>query len=200
MDVDVRVIAATHRDVEAMVEQGSFRRDLYYRLSGIPVMIPPLRERSEEIQPLAERFLSHVGRDNPVVATSFSPDAIALLKKYAWPGNVRELRNVVERMAIMSQSPTISAKDLPPRLQAATPTNAGTNTLSTANESSIGLREQVRAYEIDLITRTLRTTGGNQAHAAQILQLPLRTLVYKLRAYNLTNFERTIGAKKSRMR
>lgn len=200
VDIDVRVIAATNRDLEAMVEQGSFRRDLYYRLSGIPVMIPPLRERVEEILPLAERFLSQAGRDNPVVATSFSKDAVALFKKYAWPGNVRELHNLVERMAIMSQSTTISEKDLPPRLQAPSRANPSTNTPDAANESNPGLRELVRAYEIDLITRTLQTTGGNQAHAAEILQLPLRTLVYKLRAYNLTKFERTIGAKKSRMR
>jgi len=104
IEVDVRVIAATHRDLEAMVEARSFRRDLFYRLNGVDVTLPPLRARREDIAPLAERFLKKAAKANGREVRSIAPEAMVLLKEYGWPGNVRELRNAVERAVVIAEA------------------------------------------------------------------------------------------------
>src|SRR5207237_5928998 len=103
IDVDVRVIAATHRDLEAMVEAGRFRQDLLFRLNTMTLRIPPLRERVDEIRPLAERFLKDAARHNGSAVRAIDPEALAALEAYSWPGNVRELRNVIERAVVLAE-------------------------------------------------------------------------------------------------
>lgn len=181
--VDVRVIAATHRNLGEMVERGSFRLDLYHRLNSVVLQLPSLRERKEEILPLAEHFIEHfAGRAD----LRLSHGASARLLAYAWPGNVRELRNVVERAVALCDGESICERDLPlhvchrlahapePQLRAAA-APSGASEVGT-----IGLREALRQQEIALIEAALRSTQGNQKRAACLLQLPLRTFERKL--------------------
>src|SRR5262249_55225797 len=116
--IDVRVLAATHRDLDAMSEAGSFRRDLFFRLNTMEIPIPPLRDRSEDIPPLAARFLAQEAERAGRGRMTIDPDALALLERHAWPGNVRELRNVVERAVAIADGDAITAQDLPERIRA----------------------------------------------------------------------------------
>src|SRR5205085_5969674 len=117
IDVDVRVIAATHRDLEAMVDAGRFRQDLLYRLNTMTLRIPPLRERVDEIRPLAERFLKDACRQAGIPGKSIDPEALAALESYAWPGNVRELRNAIERAVVLAEGAAITLPDLTDRIR-----------------------------------------------------------------------------------
>ncbi len=178
--VDVRVVAATHRDLHAMAAEGSFRQDLLYRLEGIALSVPPLRERREEILPLAKRFLE---RPNPGLEgpKDFSPEAIVCLQSYPWPGNVRELKNAVERAAVIATGSSIGIDDLPARMkeQEAAPLTVD------APASELPFKEQIRQYEVGLILQALQASGGNQTQAAKALGMPLRTLVHKIRSYGI---------------
>jgi DNA-binding NtrC family response regulator len=194
--VDVRVIAATHRDLEAMCAEGSFRRDLYYRLNAMVLVIPPLRERPEDVEPLARRFLKDMAVSGPL---HLDPQALARLAAYGWPGNVRELRNTMERAVVVAQGDTITAADLPaalagapaapgPRIEhphrTAPPPPAAPP--EEAPPASAGdLRARLQAYEIQIIAETLRATGGNQSEAARRLGIPIRTLSNKVKALGL---------------
>ncbi|HET9989967.1 MAG TPA: sigma 54-interacting transcriptional regulator, partial [Kofleriaceae bacterium] len=172
--VDVRVIAATHRDLEAMVEAGLFRQDLLYRLNTMTLRIPPLRERVEEIKPLAERFLKEAARQAGSDVKGLEPDALAALERYPWPGNVRELRNAIERAVVLAEGKTICVDDLGERI-----TRAQATALPSTDEGDVprDYREHLRKYETQLIVRALHKYGGNQTEAAKALGLPLRTLV-----------------------
>ncbi len=175
LKVDVRVIAATHRDLEAMVAEGAFRQDLYYRLSVVPVHLPPLRDRPEDIPLLAEHFLRIYAEKNRKPVAGFTPEAMDLLVRHPWPGNVRELQNAVERAVILCLGERITPRELPPALQGPAgdepqaPTPAGPRTLKDA--------------ERELILRTLEETGGNRTRAAQILGISRQTLINKLKEY-----------------
>ncbi|HET8939100.1 MAG TPA: sigma-54 dependent transcriptional regulator [Polyangiales bacterium] len=183
--VDVRVIAATHRNLAEMVERGSFRLDLYHRLNSVVLQLPSLRERRDEILPLAEHFIERFVGDG--TAPRLSHAANARLLAYAWPGNVRELRNVIERAVALCDGESICERDLPPHIcqgltgNAERPLTAASPPLSAAlDASAIGLREALRQQEIALIEAALRSTHGNQKRAARLLQLPLRTFERKL--------------------
>ena len=183
-DVDVRVVAATHRDLAAMAEQGSFRLDLYHRLAGVTLTIPPLRERRDEILPLLERFLES-SCSTDAVRPTVHPDALACLLAYHWPGNVRELRNVVERALALYEGDCIRISDLPLHLVSSAPNptplaNAASKAVSQI-EAAQDLREAVRQHEWGLIQAALERSHGNQRRAAALLRLPLRTLERKLR-------------------
>ena len=175
LKVDVRVIAATHRDLEAMVAEGAFRQDLYYRLSVVPVHLPPLRDRPEDIPLLAEHFLRIYAEKNRKAVAGFTPEAMDLLVRHPWPGNVRELQNAVERAVILCLGERVTPRELPPALQGAAaaapqaPIPAGPRTLKDA--------------ERELILRTLEQTGGNRTRAAQILGISRQTLINKLKEY-----------------
>ncbi len=180
--VDVRVIAATHRDLETMCDEGQFRRDLLYRINALTLHIPPLRERIEEIEPLVSRFLASSARPGTVVA----PDAMQALKRYVWPGNIRELRNVVERATVVAQGDRIALEDLPERVRGLAPSSlppASEELLS--DDDLLDLKSRVRRYEARLIVQALRDNHGNQTHAARQLQIPLRTLVHKLKVLQI---------------
>jgi DNA-binding NtrC family response regulator len=172
--VDVRMVAATHRDLSAMVESERFRRDLFYRLNVIPVTLPPLRERTEDIPELIRHLAARRGRAD----LSIDDRAARKLAGYAWPGNVRELDNLVARWVLVAGDRSVTQEDLPPEILGA----AGSPT-----ESLPGLREQERA----LIERALADSGQNQSRAAERLGIPRHVLIYRMRKYGLGPYSRS---------
>jgi len=184
--VDVRVIAATHRDLEARVSQGRFREDLYYRLYVIPLALPSLRERGEDIMLLAEHFLSHFNERTRSSVSGFSKPARSALMRHAWPGNVRELRNLVERLVVLKPEGVIEAEDLPVNIRGgalARPVNGGALALS---DDGINLNSAVTEFEKALILQSLEKTKWVKNKAAQLLNLNRTTLVEKIKRYELT--------------
>jgi len=190
--VDVRVIAATHRNLAEMVERGTFRLDLYHRLNSVVLKIPTLRERCEEILPLAEHFLEKLAGCG--ARMQLSSTASARLLAYHWPGNVRELRNVIERAVALCDGAVICEHDLPQHVlhgageaRSEMPPSAAAAPLApiTLEPGALGLRETLRQQEIALIEAALRSTHGNQKRAARLLQLPLRTFERKLRVLSI---------------
>ncbi|HYH99351.1 sigma 54-interacting transcriptional regulator [Hyalangium sp.] len=183
IQVDVRIVAATHRDLEAMAEEGTFRSDLYYRLSGVVIEIPPLRERQDEIEPLARRFLHAANKANGRRAEGLSPEALALLKAYSWPGNVRELRNVIERAVVVTQGALIGSEDLPARVRTGgrSPEAGASKASAPGAPESEQAREKVHQFEARMLQEALAATGWNRAEAARKLGMPVRTLSYRLK-------------------
>ncbi len=196
ISVDVRIIAATHRDLESMVEAGTFRADLYYRLNTMTLKVPALRERSEELEPIARAFLAETVQRWSTTARDFAPATLQILARHAWPGNVRELRNVIERAAVICTCELLQPEDLPERLRAKSAANEPPRVIEDERPSGVAVslpeepgaapfRDRIRDYEVRLITDALDAAGGNQSRAAEILQMPLRTLVHKIKAYGL---------------
>jgi DNA-binding NtrC family response regulator len=183
--VDVRVVAATHRDLAAMVSEGRFRLDLFHRLNVLAIHLPPLRERREEIAPLAQHFLACFARAMGSSVSRIETGALALLLAHGWPGNVRELRNVVERAITIAEGNAIGIDELPDSIRGV---EQGTRTDSAIVVRSVnasvseprGLRALLRDHEARLIHAALERTGGNQRQAAELLEVPLRTLERKL--------------------
>jgi two-component system response regulator HydG len=173
--VDVRIIAATNRELEKMVREGRFRDDLYYRLNVFPVVLPPLRERLEDLPALADLFLKKYGEKNRRRAISLAPEALQALRQYPWPGNIRELENVIERGVIVCQGEVFTQGDLPPALQQ----RGGWPVAGDATEP--GLPE----LERQLIRRTLERVAGQRQQAAEILGISLDELNLKIRSYGL---------------
>jgi two-component system response regulator AtoC len=182
IDVDVRVIAATHRDLEAMVEAGRFRQDLLYRLNTMTLRIPPLRERVDEIRPLAERFLKDACRQAGTEVRTIDPQAMTALEAYAWPGNVRELRNAIERAVVLAEGGTIRLTDLTDRIRGGSRAHAPE---ADSTDVPADYKDHVRKFEAELILRALHKHNGNQTEAARALGLPLRTLVHKIQTYGI---------------
>jgi len=174
LKADVRLLAATHRDLEELVSQGRFREDLYYRLNVFPIYLPPLRERQADIPLLAEHFLAKYSSEHNKPVTRLSAPVLDLLMQYPWPGNVRELENVLERAVLVCDEDTILTVHLPSSLQRVEPGQQGR-----------GLTAQVESLEKELIAEALRQTRGNQSKAAQILDTSLRILGYKIKKYHL---------------
>ncbi|MEE3623941.1 sigma-54 dependent transcriptional regulator [Nitrospirillum sp. BR 11752] len=183
MAVDVRVVAATHRDLRQRVSEGGFREDLFYRLHVVPIHLPPLRERRADILPLADSFLAQAGNKtgNKAGHKTLDADAAARLVAYRWPGNVRELRNVVERLAVLVRGPVITAADIG-FLEGA---GAG----STPDSAESGLVEDlptaVAKLEESMIRRALERCGGNRAEAARLLGIHRPLLYAKMKRYGL---------------
>jgi transcriptional regulator with PAS, ATPase and Fis domain len=176
--VDVRIVAATNQDLEQMVETGSFRGDLYHRLGQICLRVPPLRERTEDIVPLAEHFLKQT---NPRL--SFTGEALQILEGHRWPGNVRELRNVVTKAAVLSREIEIGPDDLllaPPRPPASATTIPVLNVPSAGGSSGL---VNLDGMEKSTILRVLAQTNGHQQKAAELLGISRRTLSRKLKLY-----------------
>ena len=173
--VDVRVIAATNRELEERMRQGQFREDLYYRLNVIHILLPPLRERAEDILPLAEHFLSTAAERAGKRLAGFTQAAIKTLLGYAWPGNVRELENVIERAVALAEGERIGVEDLPQQVRE----RKGADVLAGAIARGLTLAEIEREY----ITRVLAAEGGNKTRAAQRLGLDRKTLYRKIEEY-----------------
>ncbi|MBK1827246.1 sigma-54-dependent transcriptional regulator [Haloferula rosea] len=177
--VDVRVLAATNRDLAAMVEAGDFREDLYFRLNVVRVVMPPLRERAEDVVLLAGGFLREFAEENGRPIKPLSDAAMACLRKHSWPGNVRELRTAIEHGVVMSNEPVIDVKHLPAgvRGEAAVPTPERAGKIDLAAPPEFNLH----ALEIRTIRAALDQSGGNRTHAAELLGISRRTLQRKLK-------------------
>lgn len=180
LDVDVRVIAATHKDLKKAIREGLFREDLYYRLNVIPILIPPLRHRPEDIPLLAQTFLEKYAAINQSSVRGFSPGALLLLMNRSWPGNVRELENLVERLVVLSRGETIFEDDIP------LPENEDfQHFFAQGAQSLITLEEMEKRYLQYVLTKT----GGKKDKTAQILGINRRTLYRKEREYGWTSEE-----------
>lgn len=183
--VDVRVIAATHRDLEAMVVEGTFRQDLLYRLNAMTLELPPLRDRPEDVAPLVERFLVRAREADDGRARTVDPDAMSLLEAHAWPGNVRELKNAIDRAVVIAHGDTITALDLPERLRDAASTSQPGLPSDGQPMESLDFRSRMDRLEAELLAQALQQNGWNQTLTARRLQMPLRTLAYKLKVHGI---------------
>jgi DNA-binding NtrC family response regulator len=177
--IDVRIIAATHQNLEKLVEEKSFREDLFYRLSVIPIYIPPLRERREDIPLLIKNFTEKFNREKKRNVTGFDKDAMEMLCSFSWPGNVRELENLVERMVIIKGSGVITAQDLPEKYLGRK-TKPVLESVPLPN-NGICLASVVEEFENKLIRQALEKTGGNKKEAANLLNLKRTTFIEKLK-------------------
>ena len=240
---EVRIIAATHRDLDAMCLEGTFREDLYYRMNTMMLTIPPLRDRTDEIELLSLRFLRQANESSHGRVRAIDPRALARLKDYSWPGNVRELRNAIERAVVIARSETIQEHDLPARVRAADgpasrrrppivqfdpeetterlgaaesarrssrstpvydrpasrpssppppqrPSSPPPPPIPTPSEGFSDLKLKLQRYEAQLILEALRSTRWNQTEAARALGMPLRTLVHKIKAFDIKKMDR----------
>jgi two-component system response regulator AtoC len=185
--VDVRVVAATVRDLPAMVGKGTFREDLYHRLNVFQLRLPPLRERSGDVKILVRHFLRYFNRRLGLQVEGFTPEALALLDGYAWPGNVRELENVVERALVLADGSVIDVEGLPERLLLPSPAErAAAASIPVLADGDLSLKRASRALEGDFIRKALVKTKGNRTRAAELLDLSHRALLYKLKEYGIT--------------
>lgn len=193
--VDARIIAASNKNLDDLVHNQIFREDLYYRLSVIPIIIPPLRERPDDIPMLLEHFQEQFNRERQHQITGFSQEAIEMLLQHDWPGNVRELENLVERMITIKSSGIITVDDLPEKyLQQADVTSVSRPSnpeLATAPVQKMGkdgicLNSAVNQLETDLILQALERTGGNKKEAAALLNLKRTTLIEKIKKKNIS--------------
>jgi len=175
--VDLRIIAATNRDLSEMVAQGTFREDLYYRLNVFPITIPPLRERGSDVITLADHFVTVFSKENKREIKRISTPAINMLMAYHWPGNVRELENVIERSVILAEEGVIHSYDLPPSLQ--TPKESGTG-------FGASLEAKIRAVEHEMIVEALKNSNGNVGEAATELGLTRRMLGVRMERHNIS--------------
>jgi two-component system response regulator HydG len=173
--VDVRIITATNRDLEKMVREGRFRDDLYYRLNVFPLVLPPLRERLEDLPILADFFLKRYGEKNRRAAITLAPEALQTFRRYPWPGNIRELENAIERGVIVCQGNVLTRENLPAAMQ------PQGEWLAAGGEGEPGLPE----LERQLISRTLERVAGQRRQAAEILGISLDELNLKIRSYGL---------------
>jgi two-component system response regulator AtoC len=173
--IDVRVLAATNRDLKKAIEEGTFREDLYYRLNVVPITLPDLKDRQEDIPLLANHFVQKFAPESNAAIREISKDAMAILMSHTWPGNVRELENVIERAVTLGRGPAVEPRDLPPHLA------GGTNPLERALAKEATLED----LEKDYIAMILRRTKGHQIRAASILGIDRRTLYRKIRRFSL---------------
>ena len=185
--VDVRIVAATHRNLAEMVEQGKFRADLYFRLAVVPVHLPPLRERGDDVVAIAELCIAAARARLGKHVDGLDASARAALRAYAWPGNVRELSHLIERAVLLARRPVLGHADLPlpvarPRL-ARSADDSGPLPLPDLGDTSLDLRSALESLERSLIDRALQRAGGNRTEAAALLGLNRTTLVEKLRKY-----------------
>jgi two-component system response regulator AtoC len=182
LKVDVRIIAATHRDLTADVKAGRFREDLFYRINVLAIHIPPLRNRREDVALLIDHFLS---RNNARLGTNIrglSPESRKLLLEYAWPGNVRELENTIERAMVLAETDVLQSSDLPERIrEALDPVQVH------LASGELSIKKTTAAIEQILIRRALQKTKGNRTRAADLLEISHRALLYKIKDYKVTD-------------
>ncbi len=180
--IDVRIITATHRDLAAEVKAGRFREDLFYRINVLPIVIPPLRARKEDVNLLVDHFLVRNNARLGMQRNAITPEARKLLLEYAWPGNVRELENTIERAMVLCESDTIGVVDLPDRLrEALDPIHA------QLASGEMSIKKTSAAIEEILIRRALVKTRGNRTRAAELLEISHRALLYKIKDYRITS-------------
>ena len=187
----MRIIAATNVDLKEAVRNGTFREDLYYRLSVVPIELPPLRDRREDILPLAQHFIRKYNEENArEITENLSPEVLSLLENYYYPGNVRELENIIERAVVIAPTDEITVECLRPEVR--NPELAREMMKDSEGSSDdidisrgVNFYDEVRRFEIDLIRRALDQTGGHQSRAARLLGLNATTLNSKIKTYNI---------------
>jgi DNA-binding NtrC family response regulator len=191
VNVDVRIIAATNIDLKEAVKNGMFREDLYYRLSVVPMELPPLRDRREDIMPLAVHFIEKYNLENArEISTTLLPEVLSLLESYYYPGNVRELENIIERAVVIAPTDEITIDCLRPEVlnpelaQEMISDSSGTSEKIDIAQG-VTFYDEVKKFEIDLIQRALEQTGGHQSRAARLLGLNATTLNSKIKSYNI---------------
>ncbi len=189
--VDVRIIAATNVDLKEAVKNGTFREDLYYRLSVVPIELPPLRTRREDILPLAQHFIRKYNEENlREISENLSPEVLSLMENYYYPGNVRELENIIERAVVIAPTDEITVECLRPEVR---DPNLAREMIQDGEGASddidisrgVNFYDEVRRFETDLIRRSLDQTGGHQSRAARLLGLNATTLNSKIKSYNI---------------
>jgi two-component system, NtrC family, response regulator AtoC len=180
LKIDVRILAATHRDLAAETKAGRFREDLYYRINVLPIHVPPLRERREDIPILLDHFLARNNARFNTQIRGIDAEARRLLLEYAWPGNVREMENTIERAMVLTERESLSAEDLPERVREA---RDPIQMHLTSGEMSI--KKTARIIEEILIRRALTKTKGNRTRAAEVLEISHRALLYKIKDYHI---------------
>lgn len=189
--VDVRIIAATNIDLKEAVKQGTFREDLYYRLAVVPIELPPLRDRREDILALAQHFIAKYNEENGrQVSQQLAPEVLAMLEAYSWPGNVRELENTIERAVVIAPANEVTRECLrteisDPQSVAARSHDGASTTAVQDIGRGVNFYDEVRRFEIDLIRRALDQTGGHQSRAARLLGMNATTLNSKIKTYNI---------------
>jgi transcriptional regulator with PAS, ATPase and Fis domain len=176
IQVDVRIIAATNRNLAELVKQGRFRDDLYYRLNVIPITLPALRERKEDIPTLVHYFLQRFSKETKKSFTNVTPQAMEKLLTHDWPGNVRELANVIERAIVLGQGPQISLEDISPVIAFQAPGSFA---------ADVTYREALDAYRQQIVVRALSCTQGNRAAAAKLLDIERRHLLRLMKCFGI---------------
>jgi DNA-binding NtrC family response regulator len=180
--VNVRIIAATNADLNTQIKAGEFRSDLYFRLNVVPIELPTLAERTEDIEHLANHFLSLFANEHSIKAPAFSKQALKVMKAYKWPGNIRELRNLCERLSILLAGKTIEPENLPYELLASTNDSVIQKGSFVLPENGI----ELDSIEADLINQALSRTDGNRSKSARLLGLSRDTLLYRMQKHGLS--------------
>jgi two-component system, NtrC family, response regulator AtoC len=188
--IDVRLISATLRNLEDDTRHNRFREDLFYRLNVVSIHLPPLRERREDIPLLVEHFIQKHSKRLGIPPKKMSPDVMQILLAYEWRGNARELENCMERALVLSRGDTIEIEALPEQVtRDPSAPKAKEHSAPAFDESNLSIKQRTTALEIELIKRALEKTGGNRTHAAKILEISHRALLYKLKEYGLGTAE-----------
>ena len=187
LQADIRVIAATNQDLTRRVSEGRFREDLFYRINVIPIVLPPLRDRLEDVPLIAEHFLAKYAEQMGKTITAISHEAMDLLIHHDWPGNIRELENVIERAVALEATPTILPENLPPALRGDAPRAGGGpgGPIEPLPASGFDLEAHVKQIERGYIAEALKRAGGVQVKAAELLGMSFRSFRYYVKKYNL---------------
>jgi two-component system, NtrC family, response regulator AtoC len=188
IQIDVRVVAATVRDLGTEVAQGRFREDLFYRLNVLPIHLPPLRERREDIPLLVEHFVRRYSEKHAATgmrAMTVAPEAMEVLLAYSWPGNVRELENTIERAMVLCDGPRIEPSVLEDRIKQSVAPSATDRVRSALSQGELSIKKTTRVLEEELIRKALTATGGNRTNAAKILEISHRALLYKIKEFGI---------------
>ena len=180
-NVDVRVIAATNTDLNRQIAEKSFRQDLYFRLNVVPLELPSLKERTEDIEHLINHFITQISSEHSIVPPTFSKQALKKLRSYEWPGNIRELRNLCERLSILLEGKTLEPENLPHEFNACTEIELGTPGGFKLPEPGISLD----SLEADLIHQALARTNGNRSKSARLLGISRDTLLYRIQKHGM---------------
>jgi len=180
IQIDVRIIAATVKDLDKEVREGKFRDDLFYRLNVLPIKIPPLRDRKEDISILVDHFIQKYSRELNKPIEGITPESLNCLLNYNWNGNVRELENVIERAIVLTESNQIQVENLPIEIQ-----NPKEESRFSLLNDELSIKKASRYLEIDLIKKALNKTKGNHTHAAKLLEISHRALLYKIKEYGI---------------
>jgi two-component system response regulator PilR (NtrC family) len=189
VEANIRIIAATNRDLAKLVAAGEFREDLFYRINVIPVKLPPLRERHDDVQALAEHFVEKFAQQMKKEIQGISGAAMACLRSYSWPGNVRELENAIERAVALERAPAVLPDSLPDAVRAAAGVTSPAPTVQPAEERTLAggfdLEQHVQGIEREYIMEALRRSNGVKKNAAELLGLSFRQFRYLLKKYNI---------------